>query len=196
MPIGRLLKGVVITTGDPDSVNDGYPTTTAMGSQYDLRGQLGAVHRSADGLEEWIYARFSSTSTGKAPAANQLCFWHDEDSWVVDNQTSASSATVFKPAGVLSVAATRGNMVWLKRKSLGSLVASTSTTALGGNAVVGTTASGEPAVVSSTSTIAPATGIGASPWFIGRPGIGVISSTATTNGANDGTYLEVALSIQ
>lgn len=189
--LGRVLPAVVVTTGNPDSVNDSFPTTTTVGGSYDLRGQLGAVLRSPDGEKEWIYAVVSATGTGKALAANQLMYWWSSTStsvtnspfnWVVDNQTSASNAASIQMcAGVLRCAATRGNGVWLLRKS-GSVavpVVSTSTVCLGGEAVIATTASGEAATISSTSTAAPAAGIGASAWFVGRPRIGWVASTAT-----------------
>jgi hypothetical protein len=164
--VGRVLPGVFVTGGNPDSVNDTLPTATSVGSAYDLRGQFGAILRSRDGTKEWIYAQFSSTSTGKTPAANQLCYWivgstanlASPGAWVVDNQTSANSGTnVVDVAGVLRNACTRGNGVWLLRKSssVAVPVVSTSTVAALSGAVIGSTASGEAvAVVNSTSTTA------------------------------------------
>lgn len=189
--IGRNLSGVFVTDGDPDNVNDAAALSTNVGAQYDLSGQLGALWQTADGLKEYIYARFSSTSTGKTPAADQLCFWVTSssthlsglnlNSWVVDNQTSANTGTSVKNvAGVLRVAATRGNYVWLLRKSAHAVpVVSTSTIGNLGESVVASTASGEAVQVSSTSTVAPAGGISATPWFIGMPYIGYLASTST-----------------
>lgn len=187
--LGRVIPGVFVTGGNPDSANDAAPTNTTVGSAYDLRGQLGAVLRSADGTKEWIYAQFSSTSTGKTPAANQLCFWVANSTanlatpgaWVVDNQTTANTGvTVVDVAGVLRNACTRGNGVWLLRKSGVSVpVVSTSTACLAGEAVFATTSSGEAFSISSTSTAPPAGGIGASAWFAGRGRIGWVASTAT-----------------
>ena len=191
---GREIKAVVVTTGNPATVNDSFPSTTNVGNSYDLRGQLGAVLRSNDGLKEWIYAEFSSTSTGKTPAANQICFWVPSSTasqaspkeWVVDNQTSANTGVkVAYAAGILQVAATRGNGVWLLRRAPSASVVSTSTGFITGNAVVATTASGEAAFISSTSTLAPATGIGASPWFVGAPLLGWVNSTTTSSVAID-----------
>lgn len=203
--VGREIKGVFVTGGDPDAANDAFPSATSVGSAYDLRGQLGAVLRSADGTKEWIYAQFSSTSTGKTPAAGQLCFWWSSTStsttnpdytWVVDNQTSASnSVKVSQVAGVLRVAATRGNGVWLLRRAPSCIVISTATGHITGNAVVATTASGEASFISSTSTVAPAGGIGATPWFAGAPIVGWVNTTTTTPG-NPGTSIDVNLDIQ
>lgn len=196
MPVrpGRDIKGPMVTTGNPDTVNDAPVTVTTVGAAYDLSGQLGAIVRSADGLKEYIYAQFSSTSTGKTPAANQLCyFWSSTSTsitnayqWTVDNQTSAGNATkVSQIAGVLRNACTRGNYVWLLRKAPSCSVVSTTTGFITGNAVIATTASGEASFISSTSTIAPATGIGATPWFIGSPIIGYVNSTTTSSVAID-----------
>lgn len=201
--VGREFPGAVVTTGNPDTVNDSFPSTTSVGASYDLRGQLGAIFRSNDGLKEWIYAQFSSTSTGKTPAANQVCYWvanstanlASPGSWVVDNQTSANSGVkVTQPAGILRVACTRGNGVWLLRKAPSASVVSTTTGFVTGDVVVCTTASGEASFVSSTSTIAPATGVGATPWFnLGGDGraIGVVNSTTTSSVA-----IDVALDIR
>lgn len=207
MPVrnGRDIKGAFVTSGDPDSVDDTFPSNTSVGSSYDLRGQLGALVRSADGNKEWIYAQFSSTSTGKTPAAGQLCYWWSSTStsttnsdytWVVDNQTSAGNANkVSQVAGVLRVACTRGNGVWLLRKALSAVVISTATGHVTGNAVIATTASGEASFISSTSTIAPAAGIGAAGWFVGVPIIGYVNTTTTSPGA-PGTSIDVCLDIQ
>lgn len=186
---GRDVKGPFITTGNPDTVNDTFPTTTTVGNAYDLKGQLGQVFRTADGLKEYIYAQFSSTSTGKTPAADQVCYWvvsstanlATPGNYVVDNQTSANTGVSVKTvAGLLRNACTRGNGVWLLRKSAVAVpVVSTSTVALGGEAVIATTASGEAFTISSTSTAAPAGGIGTSAWFVGAPKIGWVASTAT-----------------
>jgi hypothetical protein len=187
--VGRVIPGVFVTTGNPDEVNDTFPTNTTVGSAYDLRGQLGAILRSNDGSKEWIYAQFSSTSTGKTPAANQPCFWvvnstanlATPGAWVVDNQTTANTGTAISDvAGILRNACTRGNGVWLLRKSSVSVpVVSTSTVCLAGEAVFASTSSGEAATLSSTSTVAPAAGIGAASWFAGRARLGWVASTAT-----------------
>jgi hypothetical protein len=184
---GRAIPGVVVTTGNPDTVNDSFPTNTNVGNSYDLSGQLGAVYRSADGTKEWIYARFSSTSTGKTPAAGQLCYWwsstststtNSDPTWVVDNQTSAGNANkVTNIAGVLRNACTRGNAVWLLRKAPSANVTSTTTGYVTGNTVIATTASGEASFISSTSTAAPAGGIGTANWFVGLPRVGYVNST-------------------
>lgn len=201
---GRKIKAVFVTSGDPDSVNDSLPSNTSVGSSYDLRGQLGAVLESDDGQKEWIYAQFSSTSTGKAPAAGQLCFWVPNSTasqaspgaWVVDNQTSANTGVkVSQVAGVLRNACTRGNAVWLLRRAQSCIVTSTATGHVTGNAVIATTASGEASFISSTSTIAPATGIGAAPWFVGSPLVGWVNSTTTTPG-DPGTSIDVNLDVQ
>lgn len=197
---GREIKAPFITGGDPDAVNDTFPSNTTVGSAYDLRGQLGAILRSNDGTKEWIYVKFSSTSTGKTPAANQVCFWWSSTStsatdtdytWVVDNQTSAGNANkVSAIAGILRVAATRGNGVWLLRKAPSCSIVSTATGFITGNAVVATTASGEASFISSTSTAAPAAGIGATPWFVGVPLLGWVNSTTTSSVAID-TQLDI-----
>jgi hypothetical protein len=196
---GRDIKAPVVTTGNPDSVNDSFPSTTNVGASYDLRGQLGAVLRSNDGTKEWIYVRFSSTSTGKTPAAGQLCFWWSSTStsttndylWTVDNQTSAGNANkVSAIAGVLRNACTRGNGVWLLRKAPSAIVVSTATGFVTGNAVIATTASGEASYITSTSTAAPAAGIGAAGWFVGAPIIGWVNSTTTSSVAID-TQLDI-----
>lgn len=193
--VGREIKAVFVTSGDPDTVNDAFPSATSVGSSYDLRGQLGAVLRSNDGLTEYIYAQFSSTSTGKTPAAGQVCFWWSSTStsttnpdykWVVDNQTSAGNATkVSQVAGILRNACTRGNGVWLLRRSLSANVISTTTGFITGNAVIATTASGEASYIASTSTVAPAGGIGAAQWFAGVPILGWVNSTTTSSVAID-----------
>lgn len=193
--VGREIKGVFVTGGDPDAVNDSLPSVTSVGSAYDLRGQLGAVLRSADGTKEWIYVQFSSTSTGKTPAAAQICYWWSSTStsaaetdytWVVDNQTSAGNANkVSQVAGILRNACTRGNGVWLLRRALSASVVSTTTGFITGNAVVATTASGEASYIASTSTAAPAAGIGAAQWFAGVPVIGWVNSTTTSSVAID-----------
>ena len=203
--VGREIKAVFVTGGDPDAVNDTLPSATTVGSSYDLRGQLGAVLQTNDGLNEYIYAQFSSTSTGKTPAAGQLCFWWSSTStsttnpdykWVVDNQTSASnSPKLSQVAGVLRNACTRGNGVWLLRRAVSCVVISTATGHITGNAVIATTASGEAAYIASTSTAAPAAGIGAADWFLGKPIIGWVNSTTTSPGA-PGTSIDVNLDIQ
>lgn len=205
---GRVLPGAVVTTGNPDTVNDAFSSTTNVGSAYDLRGQLGAVLCSADGTKEWVYAQFSSTSTGKTPAAGQICFWWSSTStsttnsdykWVVDNQTSAGNANkVHAIAGILGNACTRGNGVWLLRKALSCAVVSTSTVYNMGETVIATTASGEASTISSTSTVAPAGGIGAASWYAGRVRLGVITATASGTDANaiPGTSLAVMLDIE
>lgn len=201
---GRDIKAVFVTGGDPDAVNDSFPSNTNVGNAYDLRGQLGAILRTDDGTKEWIYVKFSSTSTGKTPAAGQLCYWWSSTStsvtdnylWTVDNQTSAGNANkVSQAAGVLRNACTRGNGVWLLRRAPSAIVISTSTIQITGNAVVASTASGEAAVISSTSTAAPAAGIGAAPWFVGAPIVGWVNSTTTSPG-NPGTSIDVNLDIQ
>jgi hypothetical protein len=201
---GRDIKAPFVTSGDPDSVNDTPVTSTTVGAAYDLSGQLGAILRSNDGTKEWIYAKFSSTSTGKTPAAGHICFWVANSTanlatpgdWVVDNQTSANTGVkASQAAGILRVAATRGNYVWLLRKAPSCIVLSTATGHITGNAVVATTASGEASFVSSTSTVAPAGGIGATPWFAAAPVIGWVNTTTTTPG-NPGTSIDVALDIQ
>ena len=192
---GRDLKGPFITTGNPDTVNDAPVTNTTVGSAYNLRGQLGQIFRSADGLKEWIYVQFSSTSTGKTPAATQLCYWWSSTStsttnpdytWVVDNQTSASnSPRVSQVAGVLRNACTRGNFVWLLRRAPSCNVVSTTTGYISGNAVIATTASGEAAYMVSTSTAFPAAGQAAAGTYIGLPIIGYVNSTTTSSVAID-----------
>lgn len=194
--VGRVIPGVFVTTGNPDTVNDTFPSNTQVGSAYDLRGQLGAVLRSADGTKEWIYVRFSSTSTGKTPAATQICYWWSSTStsttndylWTVDNQTSAGNANQVRyPAGILRNACTRGNGVWLLRKAPSAAVVSTSTIFLAGDIVVCTTASGEAATVGSTST-AIQTSVSVTPWFyLGGDGrsIGMVNSTTTSSVAID-----------
>ena len=183
MPVrpGRDIKGAFIAGGNPDTANDAVPTVTTVGGSYDLTGQLGALARSADGQKEYIYARFSSTSTGKTPAANQLCYWVGNStsnlaapgSYIVDNQTSANTGTnVADVAGVLRNACTRGNGVWLLRRSGSILVPVVSTSTLGAlsGAIIATTASGEAAaMVNSTSTVAGT----------GAPRVGWVGSTST-----------------
>lgn len=201
---GRVLPGVVVTTGKPNSVNDAPPTTTTVGAAYDLTGQLGAVLRSADGLYEWIYATFSSTSTGKAPGVGQLCYWWSSTStsatnayqWTVDNNTTAGNAQLTQPAGILNVACTRGNRVWLLRKAPQAVVASTTTYSVAGSVVtVSSTQTGDPCVTISTSTD-PSVG------NYGRAVIGVLNSvsTAATVGTATSTsgftvFMDVALNI-
>ena len=202
MPVrpGRDIKGAFVTTGNPDTVNDTPVSNTTVGSAYNLRGQLGALVRSSSGLKEWIYVQFSSTSTGKTPAAGQLCYWWSSTStsttnpdytWVVDNQTSASnSPNVTKVAGVLRNACTRGNYVWLLRKAPSAVVISTTTGYITGNAVIATTASGEASYIASTSTAVPAAGIGAANMFVGVPIIGYVNSTTTSSVSID-TCLDI-----
>jgi hypothetical protein len=197
--VGREIKGPVVTTGNPDSVNDTPVTLTTVGSAYDLSGQLGAIYRTPDGLSEYIYVRFSSTSTGKTPTSNQICYWWSSTStsttnayqWTVDNQTSAGNSNKLSQiAGILRCTPTRGNYVWLLRRSPSCNVVSTATGFITGNAVIATTASGEAAYIASTSTAAPAAGIGASDWFLGRPIIGYVNSTTTSSVAID-TALDI-----
>jgi len=88
-------------------------------------------------------------------------------------------------AGILKNACTRGNGVWLQRRAPSCSIVSTATGFITGNAVIATTASGEASFISSTSTIAPAGGIGATPWFIGLPRLGVVNSTTTSSVAID-----------
>lgn len=196
---GREIKGPMVTTNNPDTVNDAPVTVTTVGGAYDLSGQLGAIYRTPDGLREWIYVQFSTTSTGKTPAAAQVCYWWSSTStsttnsyqWTVDNQTSAGNANkVSQVAGILRVAATRGNYVWLLRKSPSCIVVSTTTGFITGNAVIATTASGEAAFIASTSTLAPAAGIGTSAWYVGVPVLGYVNSTTTSSVAID-TALDI-----
>jgi hypothetical protein len=202
--LGRVLPAVFVTGGDPDSVNDTLPSNTSVGGSYDLTGQFGAVLRSNDGLREYIYARFSSTSTGKTPAANQLCFWVTNSTanlatpgqWVVDNQTSANTGTsVADVAGVLRNACTRGNGVWLLRKSaLAVPIVSTSTLAALSGAVIASTASGEAVgVVNSTSTTA-ATQLPIVGWVASTSTAGSFVGSTATGGI--GVNIPVFLSIE
>lgn len=201
--LGRDIKAVVVTAGNPDEVNDTLPSATSVGNSYDLSGQLGAILRSNDGLKEWVYAKFSSTSTGKTPAANQVCFWvaastanlASVENWVVDNQTSANSGTaVANPAGVLRNACTRGNGVWLLRKSAIAVpVVSTSTVGALNGAVIATTASGEAVgLLNSTSTSA-ATGLPRLGWIASTATAGsFVGSTATGGtGVNLAVFLDI-----
>lgn len=179
---GRPIKAVVVTTGDPNSVNDTPVTTTTVGGAYDLSGQLGAVLESNDGLYEWVYATFSATSTGKAPGVGQLCYWWSSTStsttnsyqWTVDNNTTAGNGKLTQPAGVLNVACTRGNRVWLLRRAPQAVVASTTTYSVAGSQiVVSSTQTGDPCVTISTSTD-PSVG------NYGRKVIGVLNSVTTS----------------
>lgn len=159
--VGRVIPAVVVTSGNPNSVNDTPATVTTVGGAYDLSGQLGALLRSADGTKEWIYATISATGTGKTPAVGQLCYWWSSTStsttntyqWTVDTNTTASNSLVTLPAGILNVAATRGNRVWLLRKAQQAVVASTATKG-GANTivVVSSTQTGDATVVVSSST--------------------------------------------
>lgn len=202
---GRVLPAVVVTGGNPNSVNDTPVTNTTVGGAYDLSGQLGAVLRSNDGLYEWIYATFSSTSTGKAPAVGQLCYWWSSTStsttntftWTVDNNTTAGNAQLTQPAGVLNVACTRGNRVWLLRKAPQAVVASTTTYSVAGSVVtVSSTQTGDPCVTISTSTD-PSVG------NYGRTPIGVLNSVSTARTVTSATstsgftvFMDVALNIE
>ena len=214
---GREIKGPVITTGNPDTVNDAPVTVTTVGASYNLRGQLGAIYRTPDGQKEYIYAQFSSTSTGKTPAANQVCFFwsstststtNPDPTWVVDNQTSAGNAVdVSRVAGILRNACTRGNYVWLMRRSGANAipVVSTSTGAalIVGTQVYPSTSSGE-AIVGTTSTSVPATGPNATPWFMNfgvmlgtlastSTGVAFVGSTSTSGvSVNLPVYLDIA----
>lgn len=179
--LGRIIKGVFVTTGNPDTVNDAPVTNTTVGSAYSLKGQLGAVLPAADGQREYIYVQFSSTSTGKTPAANDVLYWVDRanGTWVVDNNTSAnalgsavSGYGVHEVAGILRNACTRGNYVWALRKGNSIPVNSTSTGMVSGDFVVPSTSSGAATFIASTSTV------------VGFPGglyIGVVASTATSS---------------
>lgn len=179
--IGRNLPAVVVTAGNPNSVNDTPVTTTSVGAAYDLSGQLGAVLRSADGRFEWIYATISATGTGKATAVGQLCYWWSSTStsttnsyqWTVDNNTTASNSLVSQPAGVLNVAATRGNRVFLLRRAQQAVIASTTTYSVAGSVItVSATQTGDPCVTISTSTD-PSVG------NFGRATVGVLNSVST-----------------
>lgn len=183
---GRDIKGPVVTTGNPDTVNDAPITVTTVGSAYDLSGQLGALVRSADGQKEWVYVKFSSTSTGTTPAINQPLYWIGNSTanlatagaWVVDNNTTANTgASIGDLAGVLRVVATRGNYIYALRKSgtvAVPIIGTTATLGVPGDPVIGsTTSSASVAVISSTSTV-----LGA-PVIIGRSRFGVLASTST-----------------
>ena len=209
--VGRLIPGAFVTGGNPDTVNDTFPSVTSVGSAYDLRGQLGAVLRANDGEREWIYAVISATGTGKALAANQVMYWWSSTStsttntpynWVVDNQTSASnSPDPSKAAGILRNAATRGSGVWLLRKSPSCAVVSTTTQQVLGVAVVATTASGEATTIGSTSTAFPAGGQILTPMFQGAVRLGWVNSTSTayvnsTTTAGVGVNIDCRLDIE
>ena len=203
--IGRILPAVVVTSGNPNSVNDSPATTTTVGAAYDLSGQLGAVLRSNDGTKEWIYAVVASTGTGKAPAVGSLCYWWSSTStsttnsyqWTVDTNTTASNSQVTQPAGILNVAATRGNYVWLLRQSPHAVVASTTTySAAGSVVVVSSTQTGDPCVTISTSTD-PSVG------NYGRASIGILNSVSTaatvataTSTSGFTVFMDVALDIR
>jgi hypothetical protein len=186
---GRDIKGVVITGGNPNTVNDAAPSTTEIVAN-NLVGQLGALHRTADGKKEFMYVKFSSTSTGKAPAANQLLYWVDRANFVVDNNTTANAAVPHDIAGVLLNACTRGNMIWALRKAPSQSIVSTSTIQVKGDVVVGGGTNGDAAVVSSTSTVAPSAGIGGAAWFLGKPMVGLVNSTTTSSISID-TVLDI-----
>lgn len=203
--IGRLLPAVVVTAGNPNAVNDTPVTTTTVGGAYDLSGQLGAVLRSADGNYEWIYATIATTGTGKAPAVGSLCYWWSSTStsttnqyqWTVDTNTTASNSLVTMPAGVLNVAATRGNRVFLLRKAPRAIVASTTTYSTAGSVVVvSSTQTGDPCVTISTSTD-PSVG------NYGRASIGILNSVSTARTVTSATstsgftvFMDVALDIE
>lgn len=173
--VGRLIPGVFVTTGNPDTVNDTPPSTTSVGGQYSPTGQLGAVLRTADGTREYIYVTFSATSTGKTPAANDVLYWlssTSSQSWTVDNQSSANSGVNIRfAAGVLRNACTRGNRVWAIRKGLAIPVNSTSTGMVYGDFVIASTASGAATFIAST-----ATNVNGPVYYLG-----VVSSTATSS---------------
>lgn len=184
---GRDMKAPFVTGGNPDTVNDSPVTSTTVGAAYDLSGQLGALYKSPDGSgKEYIYVKFSSTSTGTAPAINQPCYWianstanlASPGNWVVDNNTTANTgASNWGMAGVLRVAATRGNYVWLLRKSGSNFIpiAGTTTIAnLGDPVVSSSSSSASVTVISSTSTV-----LGTAPAVIGQLRWGVVASTAT-----------------
>lgn len=169
---GRDIKGVFVTTGNPDTVNDAPASTTSVGGQYNLVGQLGAVLRTSDGQTEYIYVTYSGTSTGKTPAANDILYWQNRANWVVDNNTSAGGLLVHGVAGILRNACTRGNRVWALRRGNSIPVNSTSTGMISGDFVIASSASGAASFVASTSTI------------IGNPGllyIGIVASTTTSS---------------
>jgi hypothetical protein len=195
--VGRLLPGVFVTTGNPDTTVDAAVSTTNVGSGYDLTGQLGALYRSADGLKEWIYVQFSATATGKATAANQLLYYMSSTTttlnptWVVDNQTTANSGiTPANVAGVLRTTSTSlaGKYIWALRKAPSANVVSTTTGYLKGNSVIATTASGEASFITSTSTTIAST-LGA--LGFGLPVIGLVNSTTTSS-----VNIDVELDIQ
>jgi len=198
---GREIKGPFITGGNPDTVNDVFPATTTVGSAYDLRGQLGAVYRTPDGIHECIYVQFSATSTGTAPAPYQPCYWvanttanlATANAWVVDNNVTSNTGTVVTDvAGILRNACTRGNGVWLLRRSevmvpvLGTATATTAGVILGNALIASTSSSSAVPVVFSSSTagsIQQASRIGwlastsATPTFVGSTstvGIGTV----------------------
>lgn len=197
---GREIKGPFVTGGNPDTVVDSPATTTAVGAQYNLAGQLGAILRSNDGTKEWIYVQYSATSTGKATAANQIAFWVSSTStvaasiWVVDNQTSANSGfSANAVAGIIRTTSTNlnGKYLWVLRKALSCNVVSTSTKQIKGDVVIATTASGEAGVVLSTSTDLTATVGGAGiAWFGGNTKLGIVNST-TTSSVNIDVMLDV-----
>lgn len=181
--IGRFLPAVFVTGGNPYTANDAPGLkSTSVGAQYDLSGQLGAVLRSADGTKELIYARISTTGTGKTPAVGSLCYWWsstatsttDNFQWTVDtNTTAGTNAQVSQPAGVLQVAGTRGNYVWLLRKHTSCVVASTTTYSVARVPIVlSSTQTGDPTVIISTATD-PSVG---NTYY---PQIGILNSVST-----------------
>lgn len=187
--VGRILPAVFITGGNPDAVVDTAPSTTTVGTAYDLTGQLGALYQSQDGTREWIYVQFSATATGKATAKNQVLYWMSSTTttlsptWVVDNQTSANTGiSANDVAGILRTTSTSlgGKYIWAMRRGLSVGVVSTSTKQVKGDVVVATTASGEASVVLSTSTDLTATvgGVGIS-WMGGNTKLGIVNSTST-----------------
>lgn len=179
---GRILPAVFVTGGNPLTANDAPGLkSTNVGNTYDLSGQLGAVLKTADGTKEFIYARISTTGTGKAPAVGSLCYWWsstatsttDSFQWTVDTNTTASNCQITQPAGVVNVAGTRGNYVWLIRKSSSTVVASTTTYSVSRAPIVVTSSqTGDPAVIISTATD-PSVG---NTWY---QQIGVLNSTST-----------------
>lgn len=109
---GRLISGVFVTTGNPDTVNDAVASVTSVGSQYDLAGQLGAVLRTSDGQREYVYVTLDSG--GITPAANQIVFWKDRSAWTVTNKLGDSKEN--EVCGVIRNAATLGNRIFMLRR--------------------------------------------------------------------------------
>lgn len=195
--VGRVVKAPLITTGNPDTVNDVPATVTTLGGANDLSGQLGVVYRSQDGTREWIYVQFSATSTVAVPAANDILYWMSSTSttlaagssvpsggfWVVDNRTTAGNTgtNVNAVAGILRNACTRGNYVWAMRRGLSISVPwnSTSTLDIKGDVAVATGANA--AVVQSTATVVT-TNFSSSPqfWLGGAAHLGTVNNVTTS----------------